>query len=278
MARTQASRSLMSETPQIVSARTRPDFATVIGLAAGFGLVVAAMVLGGSARSFIDLPSFLIVIGGTFGVTAACFSLREIGQVPMILFKTLTRSAPDLTATALHMLRLSELARKRGILGLDQLMSEMDYEPFVHKAVALAVDGAPAEDIRSVLQREIGETAERHSRSAGILRKAAEIAPAMGLIGTLIGLVQMLGNLEDPSSIGPGMAVALLTTFYGAVLANMVFVPLAAKLERNAAEEMLLANVYMATAESICRKENPRRLEMLINAMLPPARRINHFA
>lgn len=129
-----------------------------------------------------------------------------------------------------------------------------------------------------MLQRAIDEMIQRHLKSAGVLRKAAEVAPAMGLIGTLIGLVQMLGNLEDPAAIGPGMAIALLTTFYGAVLSNMMFSPLATKLERNSAEESLVANLYMLAAGSICRKENPRRLEMLFNAMLPPARQIQFFS
>ena len=120
-------------------------------------------------------------------------------------------------------------------------------------------------------------TGQRHVKSTGVLRKAAEFAPAMGLIGTLIGLVQMLGNLQDPSTIGPAMAVALLTTFYGAVLANMVFMPLASKLERNSAEEMLIYNLYTMGATSIGRQENPRRLEMLLNSVLPPAKRVKYF-
>jgi len=110
-----------------------------------------------------------------------------------------------------------------------------------------------------------------------VLRKAAEFAPAMGLIGTLIGLVQMLGNLDDPSTIGPAMAVALLTTFYGAVLANMVFSPMASKLERNSAEESMVNTIYMMGAASIGRQENPRRLEMLLNSILPPGKRVQYF-
>ena len=188
------------------------------------------------------------------------------------------QSIPEAGSTSLHMIRLAELARKRGILGLDKMLDTMRHEPFVHKAVSLAVDGAAVDEIRNILQREINAMADRHMRSANVLRKAAEVAPAMGLIGTLIGLVQMLGNLNDPSSIGPGLAVALLTTFYGAVLANMVFAPLASKLERNTAEETLIANVYMLAAESICRKDNPRRLELLLNAILPPAHRIDYFS
>lgn len=279
MGRANISRAIGSAPRGTVSAtRARLDHATLIGLVAAFGLLAAAVILGGSARAFVDLPAVLIVIGGTIGVTTISFSLRDIARLPSVMAKALTRSIPDAEKTALHMLRLAELARKRGILGLDQMLDTMRHEPFVHKAVSLAVDGTPVDEIRNILQREIGEMAERHMRSAGILRKAAEVAPAMGLIGTLIGLVQMLGNLNDPSSIGPGLAVALLTTFYGAVLANMVFSPLASKLERNTAEETLIANVYMLAAESICRKDNPRRLELLLNAMLPPAKRIQYFS
>lgn len=278
MARVQASSAIGPEyTRSIVQGRTRFDIATVIGLVAAFGLVVAAIVLGGSPLAFFDAPSVLIVIGGTLGVTMICFSLGDLAKLPAVLVRTLFNSIPDASKTALHLLRLSEMARKRGILELDQILDEMNYEPFMEKSISLAVDGTPIEEIRAVLQSEIDHLAERHYRSAGVLRKAAEFAPAMGLIGTLIGLVQMLGNLSDPSAIGPGLAVALLTTFYGAVLSNMVFSPLAAKLERNTGEEILVANVCMLAAESICRKENPRRTEVLLNALLPPARRIRYF-
>jgi chemotaxis protein MotA len=280
MARTQASRVLDPPARSSVISRTkaRIDHATFIGLIAAFGLVIAAMLIGGTARSFMDLPSVLIVIGGTFGVTTISFSLGDIARLPSVVLKALFHSIPNPSTTALHMLRLAELARKRGILGLDQILETMRHEPFVHKAVTLAVDGAPVDEIRTILQREINEMSDRHVRAAGVLRKAAEVAPAMGLIGTLIGLVQMLGNLSNPSTIGPGLAIALLTTFYGAVLANMVFAPLASKLERNTASEILIANIYMLAAESICRKDNPRRLELLLNAMLPPAKRITYFS
>jgi chemotaxis protein MotA len=118
---------------------------------------------------------------------------------------------------------------------------------------------------------------QRHAKSTSVLRKMAEFAPAMGLIGTLIGLVQMLSSLSDPSTIGPAMAIALLTTFYGALLANFVFLPLAAKLERNSQEEVLVNNVYLMGAASIGRQENPRRLEMLLNSVLPPSKRVRYF-
>ncbi|MCK4938737.1 MAG: MotA/TolQ/ExbB proton channel family protein, partial [Rhodospirillaceae bacterium] len=135
----------------------------------------------------------------------------------------------------------------------------------------------PGEEVEGILRKDMFSTVQRHISSASILRKAAEFAPAMGLIGTLIGLVQMLGNLDDPSTIGPSMAVALLTTFYGAVLANMVFSPMAAKLERNSAEEAMVNNIYVMGASSIGRQENPRRLEMMLNSVLPPSKRVQYF-
>lgn len=259
-------------------ARGRFDHATLLGLFCGFGLLFAAMAVGGTPGAFLNLPALLIVIGGTFGVTTVCFSLRDIACTPAVVAKTLFRSVPEADVEARRMLLLADRARKEGILSLEGSLGDMANEPFVQKAVALAVDGTPVEEIQHVLQRAIDEMIQRHLKSAGVLRKAAEVAPAMGLIGTLIGLVQMLGNLEDPAAIGPGMAIALLTTFYGAVLSNMMFSPLATKLERNSAEESLVANLYMLAAGSICRKENPRRLEMLFNAMLPPARQIQFFS
>lgn len=279
MARTQASQALRSETGGIgARSPSRLDHATMLGLIGGFGLVAAAIVLGGAPNAFIDPPSLLIVIGGTLGVTTICFSLQDMARLPTVVVRTLFHSTPDPGATAFYMLRLAELARKRGIMGLDQVLEDMQNEPFIRKAVSLAVDGTSIEEIRIVLEREISETTDRQLRSASMLRKAAEVAPAMGLIGTLIGLVQMLGHLEDPSAIGPGMAVALLTTFYGAILANMVLSPLASKLERNIADEELVAKVSKVAAESICRTDNPRRLELLLNAMLPPSKQINYFS
>jgi len=127
------------------------------------------------------------------------------------------------------------------------------------------------------MRTELHAIADRHNKGADILRRAAEVAPAMGLIGTLVGLVQMLGNLDDPSAIGPAMAVALLTTFYGAVLGNMVFAPLASKLERKSDEEALLNEIYLLGITSIARQESPRRLEVLLNTILPPANRISYF-
>ena len=168
-------------------------------------------------------------------------------------------------------------ARRHGILSLQRSLHRLEDHPFLFRSLRLAVDGLPAEQIEQVLSSEAQAMSSRHLRSAGVLRRAGEVAPAMGLIGTLIGLVQMLGNLEDPESIGPAMAVALLTTFYGAVLANMVFLPLASKLERNSGVEALVNQIFAMGVVSIARQENPRRLEILLNTVLPPELRVGDF-
>lgn len=255
----------------------RIDLATILGLLAGFMLMGTAMVMGGSPTSFIDGPAFLIVIGGTAAVTTICFSLEEMLRAQSIIVKSLFYhgGAPRVAAT--RMLRLAETARRVSVLNMQDKLEGLRDAPFLRKAMGLVVDGMPGTEVERILGDEIAAMIARHAKGTSVLRKAAEVSPAMGLIGTLVGLVQMLGNLDDPSTIGPSMAVALLTTFYGALLANMVFSPLAAKLERNSAEEMLLNTVYQLGAVSISRRENPRRLEMLLNAALPPPQRVKYF-
>ncbi|RKQ73826.1 motility protein A [Oceanibaculum indicum] len=253
------------------------DFATILGLVGGFGMIFAAMSISGSSAAFLDIPSVLIVLGGTFAVTLVCYSLRDALRAHEVIGNVLLRPARNAQSAAVWMLHLSEIARAKGVLALESGLSEMQREPFLHKAVQMVVDGSPAEEVERIMRQEMAATAMRQTQTAGMLRKAAEVAPAMGLIGTLVGLVQMLGRLSDPSSIGPAMAVALLTTFYGAVLAYMVFAPLASKLERNMGEDQMVSQIYLIGAASIARQEHPRRTEMQINTVLPPAQRIDLF-
>jgi chemotaxis protein MotA len=265
------------ETSGKIKSKSSMDMATVLGLSGGFGLVVAAILMGGAANSFINIPSFLIVIGGTFGVTAICFSPSDLGRSFQVIRKTVFYGISDPSEAANQLLQFSEMARRQGTLSLEHTLLQIQNEPFLHKGILMVSDGTSGEEVEAIMQRDLYSTQQRHIKSAAVLRRAAEFAPAMGLIGTLIGLVQMLGRLDDPATIGPSMAVALLTTFYGAVLSNMVFSPLASKLERNSAEEALLSQVYILGAASIARQENPRRLEMLLNSVLPPAKRVKYF-
>jgi len=253
------------------------DFATLFGFVGAFTMVALAILLGGSLLHFMDLPSILIVFAGTFGVVTISFSLQEIVRAQKVMLSVLINRSRDIEDVAIEVLQLSERARKEGVLALQQSMDALEDRPFLHKALVMVVDGTSADDVERIMKSEIAAMAMRHKRSADVFTRSAEIAPAMGLIGTLIGLVQMLGNLADPSTIGPSMAVALITTFYGAILANMVFSPIATKLARNSADEVLLNTVYLTGALSIGRQENPRRLEMMLNTVLPPAKRISYF-
>lgn len=253
------------------------DLATLLGIGAAAGLVAAAMVLGGSAAAFVDAPSVLIVVGGTLGVVTASFTFGEVLRVPRLILGIMFHRLADPSKAARGVIELSVKARKEGVLALQNVLGDLDAQPCLQRGLSLVVDGTPGDDVEDIMRREASAIIARQAKSVNILRRAAEVSPAMGLIGTLIGLVQMLGRLDDPSSIGPSMAVALLTTFYGVLLATLVFSPLAAKLERNSAEEALLNNVYVTATSSIGRQENPRRLEMLLNTILPPTKRIQVF-
>lgn len=254
------------------------DYATILGLVAALSLVAAALALGGRLGAFVDLPSILIVGGGTIAVVAISFSGADLGRAFRIVGNSLVRRHQGPEQAAVATLQVADSVRRGGLPALERNQAMLRAsQPFFAKGLALAADGVVVEEIERVLDRELHALRERHLRSAGMLRKAAEVSPAMGLIGTLIGLVQMLGQLDDPAAIGPGMAVALLTTFYGAVLATMVFSPLASKLERNSAEEGIVHQIHVLGCLSIARKENPRHLETQINALLPPAQRLNFF-
>ena len=252
------------------------DIATIVGLVAGFALVVMAILLGGSIGPFIDPPSILIVVAGSFAITTVAFNLGEVIGAQMVMMKTIFGALPDPVEECKKMLEIAQKARANGLLGIQGDVEQIDNE-FLKQGLTLAVDGTNPEVIERIMNTDTASMAARHTKSIGVYKKAAEVAPAMGLIGTLIGLVQMLGNLDDPSKIGPAMAVALLTTMYGAILANMVFGPLAAKLERNSGEEISLRRIYTLAVLSIVRQENPRQLELMLNTVLPPAKRISVF-
>lgn len=252
------------------------DIATLIGLIVGFGLVLVAILLGGSLGAFIDIPSVLIVVAGTFAITTVSFSLPEVIKGQGIMLKTLLFKIADPVEETKMLLELAQKARKDGLLTIQSDIEALE-DPFLKQSLTMAVDGSPPEVIEAVMSTDTSGMAMRHMSGVQILKKSSEVAPAMGLIGTLIGLVQMLGNLDDPSKIGPAMAVALLTTMYGAILANMVFAPMAGKLERNSGEEMKLRKLYATAVLSMVRQENPRQLEMMLNTILPPSQRVSVF-
>ncbi|MEI8396394.1 MAG: MotA/TolQ/ExbB proton channel family protein [Rhodospirillaceae bacterium] len=260
-----------------VRRRFAPDPATLFGLAGAFGVVAVAVAGGATPRAYLDLPAFLLVIGGTLTVTAVSFSLSDLGVLAACLPETVLGTRYNARAVARQLLLLAEAARRTGPETLRELLPQLRAEPYLHRCVGLVAEGQPPDEIERVFGGESEISVAARVRSAAILRRAAEVAPSMGLIGTLIGLVQMLGSLNNPAAIGPGMAVALLATFYGAVLGNMILTPLAGKIECLAEQDALIRSLYLTGAVSIARQENPRRLEMLLNAVLPAGSRIRYF-
>ena len=262
---------------QVIPARIQPDFTTILGLVVSFALIIGAIAMGRSNAQFLNAPAFMIVIFGTMAATSVSYTSEELKHVPGIIAKTLFRRIRSSTSMANTLMQVSSIARKKGLLALTSFEQDLKKDPFLFQSVQLVTDGYSGEDIEGVLGQEIESLIDRHRRAASIVKRAAEIAPAMGLIGTLVGLVQMLSQLDNPASIGPAMAVALLTTFYGAIMGTIVLSPLSAKLERNSHDEAVIMTLVQTAMSSIARQENPRRLEMLLNSNLPPHKRIKFF-
>jgi chemotaxis protein MotA len=252
--------------------------ATVIGLVGGLGLVALAISLGGDASAFFNARALLIVFGGTIAVTLVSFRAGEVIEALRAAGRTLFGNTVDARSSIEKLLKFAEIARKDGVHSLERRMKDVRGDHFLTRALSLVIDGSASEEIERLMDAERATLKSRAIKSSAILRRASEIAPAMGLIGTLVGLVQMLADLDDPSKIGPAMAVALITTFYGAVFGSMILAPLAAKLDRLAHEQNVHLAVFTASASAISRKENPRRLQTLVNAMLPPSEQVNVYS
>ncbi len=246
------------------------DISTIIGLILAAVLVVGSIMIGGPLSAFVDVAGGLIVFGGTIAATLTSETLAHcIGGIKVAL-KSFADPGNDSSATIEKIVELSSIARREGILALENQQIE---DVFFSKALRMAVDGTSPEEIRETLSSEVTGMKQRHTRGQQLFKFMAASAPSMGMIGTLIGLVQMLGALDDPSSIGPAMAVALLTTLYGAVLAFMVFGPIAAKLERRSAEEAAHMNVVLDGIESIVKGQKAQMIRDKLEARLPPADR-----
>lgn len=248
------------------------DIATVVGIIAGFGLILVSIILGGSLDTFINVPAVVIVIGGTISATLINYPLTDvIGLMGPVRNAFFTQDT-DPRSLISKLTEFATIARREGILALESHANETDDE-FLGKSIQLAIDGTAPELIRDILTTEVAFMEDRHSRGQAILTSMGASAPAFGMIGTLIGLVQMLAGMEDPSSIGLGMAVALLTTLYGAVLANIVFIPVAGKLKVRTAGELLVKEITIEGILSIQSGDNPRVVEQKLKAFVSPALR-----
>lgn len=247
------------------------DILTLVGLLAGIVIVILAMLENASFLTFVNLPGLVIVVGGTFAVTLIKFRLSSVNSA----FRLAMSSAfTDRVERPTELIRdvgaLAHVVRKEGILGLENHQTSNE---FLQKAINLCVDGHPPELVEEALAQETRQTAERYEVAERVFRGIGESAPALGMLGTLVGLVQMLNSLDDPSSIGPAMAIALLTTLYGAFIAQLIALPLADKLQLKAEDESRNQILILTSIRSIMRGENPRVMTELLSAFVTPDQR-----
>lgn len=246
------------------------DIATLIGMLGGFGIIVAAIVTGGDMMMFVNVPSVLIVVGGTTFVVLMQVPMKEFLASFGIALKAFFYQTYDSLEVIEEAVQLADIARKNGLLALE---SQEISNSFLHKGIGLCVDGHDPVLVKKMLTKDINQTIQRHKVGITMFKNMAVVAPAMGMIGTLIGLIQMLANMSDPASIGPAMAVALLTTLYGSIIANCFAQPIANKLIRSSEMEELNRKLIMETIGGIQEGMNPRVLEQLLSTYLPAGKR-----
>ena len=246
------------------------DILTPIGITIGFFMIALAILSNGGREgfvNFVDIASFFIVIGGLVGSLLINFKKEQIRLFWSVFREAFRKNDHKMPELIRLFVRLSEQARKDGLLALENEMDDIE-DPFIRKGILLAIDGIEAEVINDIMNAEITAMEEKHDRGRMLIEKAGEYAPAWGMIGTLIGLVLMLSNLSDPASLGPNMAVALLTTLYGSVLANLVFLPMSSKLAIKTEEEVFLKQIIIEGIIGVQSGQNPRILEEKLSAFL----------
>lgn len=252
------------------------DLASIIGLIVCFGMLVFGIIdAGGVAAvgSYLDFPSALITFGGAFASVLTQYSMSE--YIAGFKSITLVFKMPNAnTAEVIQkIIELSNVARKEGLLSLEEAAADLE-EPFLRKGILLIVDGTDPELVRAIMETELMSLDDRHKSKIGFWDNIASMGPAWGMIGTLVGLVNMLNNMEDASAIGPSMAVALITTLYGSLLANWIATPVANKLRANNSAEMMVKEIMIEGLLSIQAGENPRVIEEKLKSFLAPADRV----
>lgn len=246
------------------------DLATVIGMLGAIGFIVMAMLMGGTMSMFINVPSLLIVFGGSLFVVLSQFTLGQFFGAGKVAGKAFMFKIDTPEELIEKIVEMADAARKGGFLALEE--AEISNE-FMQKGVDMLVDGHDIEVVRETLSKDIQMTTDRHEFGATIFKGMGDVAPAMGMIGTLIGLVAMLSNMDDPKSIGPAMAVALLTTLYGAFFANIICLPIAVKLSNRALEEKLNQSLILDGIVGIADGQNPRVIDGILKNYLAASKR-----
>lgn len=246
------------------------DISTVAGLVLATVAIVGSIIYGSPLMLFFDLPSVFVVFGGVIATTLIKWPMEAVKTLVSVYLKSVFTNPIDPKGIIEEIQRLAETARRESVFALEKVPVE---DPFLKKAVTLAADNRPPEVITSILSLEISAMEERHTTGIDILDGMGADGPAFGMIGTLIGLVQMLANMSDPSAIGPAMAVALLTTFYGSVIANVFTIPIANKLKQRSKAESTKMNIIVAGVLGIVAGENPRVIREKLDSFLPPSER-----
>jgi chemotaxis protein MotA len=247
------------------------DIATIIGFVLAVAAIIGSILSGGTIAAFIDVPSILVVGGGVIAAIFIKWPMEQIKLLVPVYLKSVMNSATDPKKMIDEIQSLAETARRESVFALEKVPVE---DPFLKKAVVLAADNRPPEVITSILQLEIDSLTERHKLGQSIITGIGDDGPAFGMIGTLIGLVIMLQNLSGgPEELGKSMAVAILTTFYGAVLANVAMGPVANKLKFYSENEALVMNIIVAGVLGIVAGENPRVIREKLDSFLPPGQR-----
>ncbi len=246
------------------------DLATIVGLILSVVLIVVAILLGGSPGAYIDIPSLMIVVGGGCAAVMTSFSLASVLKMPTVTMIAVKNPAGDPSGLITQMVSFAEVARRDGILALEGMTDEMK-DPLLIVGIKMAVDGTDPELIEQILEADVENMLTRHTNGKGMFDAFGRFAPAFGMIGTLVGLVAMLANMSDPSAIGAGMAAALLTTLYGAIIANCIFLPLADKLALRSDAEYLIKSIIIKGVMSIQSGDNPRVVEQKLKTFLPPS-------
>ena len=244
------------------------DIASLIGLVGTLGMIAGAMVSSGGIGPFIDTPSMLIVIGGTFFAVMYRSTLPDFLASFGTLAKVFLPGAKKHDELITRITELAGIARKDGMMALE---GQEVPDKFFEKGLQMLVDGADETKLTEQLNREVKGMIRRHDNMKSVFQAWVDLAPAMGMIGTLIGLVAMLGNMADPKAIGPAMAVALLTTLYGAFIANVLFLPMRTVLENYTSAEIVYRGMVITGLQNIARGESPRNIQDELVANLPPA-------
>jgi chemotaxis protein MotA len=250
------------------------DIATIIGFLAAVVLTVISIMLGDKLITFWNAPSAVLVVGGAFAVTVMSFPLGKMLRILSVLKKTLLAKVADPVEHVTTLVRLAEIARRDGILSLENHLNEADYDQFLVRGLRMAIDGQDPGVIQAAMEQEVETMLERHASGKFIFDTLGKYAPAFGMLGTIIGLVVMLKNMNDPTMIGPGMALALITTFYGSCLSNMVFQPISDKLGVRSNEELATKLLIIRGVMSIQSGDNPRIVQQKLLAFLDAKQRI----